>query len=293
MRKMLSLLLLLAVAACKKEEAVPVQARLAVATDTSNAAAPPPAKTAQAATGTGAAAPIDRMIIRNAAIALVVRDAAKAIDAITAAIESGGGYVASSNTWRESDVLHGKLSLRVPNARLSSALGAIRGAGIRVQSENITSEEVTQEYVDLSSQVRNLEATEEELRQLLVTVRERAKKAADILEVHQQLTEIRGQIEQAKGRMRYLEQMTAYATINVELIPDAVAAPAVEPGWQPLGAVKDATRALTNAAKALVTAAIWLGIYALPIALFFLIGGLATWKLLVAVSKSSRRRLQS
>ena len=138
MRKMLSLLLLLAVAACKKEEAVPVQARLAVATDTSNAAAPPPAKTAQAATG--AAAPIDRMIIRNAAIALVVRDAAKAIDTITAAIESGGGYVASSNTWRESDVLHGKLSLRVPNARLSSALGAIRGAGIRVQSENITSE---------------------------------------------------------------------------------------------------------------------------------------------------------
>lgn len=311
MRKLISLLLLLAVVACKKQEsmsggsggiaavgnysdAVSRQA----ATDSANTAAPPApatpqAKPAKAALGVGAASPIDRMIIRNAAIALVVRDTAKAIDAITAAIEGGGGYVASSNTWRESDVLHGKLSLRVPNARLSSALGAIRGAGIRVQSENISSEEVTQEYVDLASQVRNLEATEEELRQLLVTVRERAKKAADILEVHQQLTEIRGQIEQAKGRMRYLEQMTAYATINVELIPDAVAAPAVEPGWQPLASVKDATRALTNAGKALVTIVIWLGIYALPIGLFFLVAGFVTWKLLVALSKSSRRRLQS
>lgn len=312
MRKMISLLLLLAVVGCKKQESMSGgsggiaavgnysdQVSRQAATDSGSTAPPPPApatapaKNAKVALGAGAASPIDRMIIRNAAIALVVRDTAKAIDAITTAIEGGGGYVASSNTWRESDVLHGKLSLRVPNARLSSALGAIRAAGIRVQSENISSEEVTQEYVDLASQVRNLEATEEELRQLLVTVRERAKKAADILEVHQQLTEIRGQIEQAKGRMRYLEQMTAYATINVELIPDAVAAPAVEPGWQPLASVKEATRALTNAGKALVTAVIWLGIYALPIGLFFLIAGFATWKLLVALSKSSRRRLQS
>jgi hypothetical protein len=37
-------------------------------------------------------------------------------------------------------------------------------------------------------------------------VRERTKKAEDILEVYQQLTQLRGEIETAKGRMRYLAQ---------------------------------------------------------------------------------------
>src|SRR5262249_2918934 len=159
----------------------------------------------------------DRMIIRNATISLIVHDTQKAIDAISSAVEGAGGYVSSSNTWRENDVLRGKLSLRGPNGRLTTALASIRSSAVRGPSESVSSEEVTQEYVDLASQVRNLEATEEELRQLLVTVRERAKKAEDILEVHEKLMEIRGQIEQAKGRMRYLEQMTAFATINVDI----------------------------------------------------------------------------
>jgi len=112
-------------------------------------------------------------------------------------------------------------------------------------------------------------------------------------EVHQQLVQIRGQIEQAKGRMRYFEQMTAFATINVELTPDAVATPAIEPGWQALAVVKDATRSLTNAGKSLATAAIWFVVYVVPILIFMALAIFITWKLLVALSKSSRRRLQS
>ena len=82
-------------------------------------------------------------------------------------------------------------------------------------AENIDSNDVTQEYVDLDSQVRNLEAAEVEMRQLMTTVRERMKKADDILQVYQHLTELRGQIEQAKGRMRYLSQMAALSTLKV------------------------------------------------------------------------------
>ena len=297
MRKMILAALLIAFTSCKKEESGVAGLASGVAPDSvaqRTVAAPPPPPPMQ--TGLQAkvaeAAPLDRMIIRNATIILIVRDTAKSIDAITAAIEQGGGYVSASNVWREGDVLHGKLSLRVPNTHLSTALGAIRAAGIRVQSESVTSEEVTQEYVDLSSQVRNLEATEEELRQLLVTVRERAKKASDILEVHEQLMTIRGQIEQAKGRMRYLEKMTAFATINVELSPDAVSTPAIEPGWQPLAAVKEATRSLTNAGKALVTAAIWIAIYVLPMLIAFAIALAIGWKALALILRSSRRRLQ-
>jgi len=287
MRKMILLFLVVMAAACKKQESASTVLPVVTAAQVNEVAG----KVARA--DVKSAAPLDRMIIRNATISLIVRDTAKAIEAITAAIEGSGGYVSSSSVWRENDVLRGKITLRVPNGRLTTALGSIRSAAIRVQSESVSSEEVTQEYVDLASQVRNLEATEEELRQLLATVRERAKKAADILEVHEQLTAIRGQIEQAKGRMRYLEQMTSFATINIDLTPDAVATPAVEPGWQPLAAVKEATRSLTNAGKAFVTAAIWIGIYVIPMVLFFAILGLIAWKLFALTAKLSRRRAQS
>jgi hypothetical protein len=297
MRKMILAVLLIAFTSCKKEESGVAGLASGIPTDnvgrSTVATPPPPPPEAAPKAKVAEAAPLDRMIIRNATIILIVRDTAKAIDAITAAIEQGGGYVSASNVWREGDVLHGKLTLRVPNTHLSTALGAIRAAGIRVQSESVASEEVTQEYVDLSSQVRNLEATEEELRQLLVTVRERAKKASDILEVHEQLMTIRGQIETAKGRMHYLEKMTAFATINVELTPDAVSTPAIEPGWQPLASVKEATRSLTNAGKAVVTAAIWIAIYVLPMLIVFAIALAITWKVLALIVRTSRRRVQS
>jgi len=295
MRKMMLLSLVLLFACKKNEEGIAGLASSDASSTTAlRVAAPPPPPPAQKSDAKPAvAAPLDRMIIRNATISLIVHDTQKAIDAISSAVESAGGYVSASNTWRENDVLRGKLSLRVPNGRLTTALASIRSSAIRVQSESVSSEEVTQEYVDLASQVRNLEATEEELRQLLATVRERAKKASDILEVHEHLMTIRGQIEQAKGRMRYLEQMTSYATINVDITPDAAATPAVEPGWQPLASVKEATRSLTNAGKAFVTAAIWIGIYVLPLLLFFALLALVVWKLFAIAARTSRRRLQS
>jgi hypothetical protein len=296
MRKMMLLLSLVLVFACKKNE--DGVAGLASSdgpspTQVARAVMPPPPPAQKTEAKSAVAAPLDRMIIRSATISLIVHDTQKAIDAITSSVETAGGYVSSSNTWRENDVLRGKLSLRVPNGRLTTALASIRSSAIRVQSESVSSEEVTQEYVDLASQVRNLEATEEELRQLLATVRERAKKAADILEVHEQLMTIRGQIEQAKGRMRYLEQMTSYATINVDITPDAAATPAVEPGWQPLASVKEATRSLTNAGKALVTVAIWFAIYVLPLLLFFALVALLGWKLYALAARTLRRRLPS
>src|SRR5712692_6898228 len=119
------------------------------------------------------------------------------------------------------------------------------------------------------AQVRNLEAAEVKMRQLMTTVRQRMQKAGDILEVYRHLTELRGQIEQAKGRMRYLSQLAALATLKVELVPDAIAKPVVEPGWQPMVVAREASRNLVRTMQVLASAAIWCAIYLLPIALLF------------------------
>jgi len=288
MRIVAALVILAVVAGCKKEE------RAALDTVTSSAATAAPATRSEAQRAGLAAAPPsppsalkpDRMIVRTAQVSLVVADTAGSFDKLTTLVESLGGYVNDSKRWRDGEQQRATLVIRVPADRLTSVLAAIRKVALRVQSENVSGEDVTQEFVDLESRVRNLEAAEIEMRQLMTTVRERSKKADDILEVYAKLTELRGEIEQAKGRMRYLSQMSSYSTISVELIPDAAAKPVVEPGWQPVAVLKDASRSLVSTLQWLADVAIWLLVYVLPIAVLF---GAALFAV-VRVARAGRAR---
>lgn len=228
------------------------------------------------------------MIVRNATVHIVVADTAKAVDAVTASIEGLGGYVGGSEVWREGELLRARLTLRVPSAKLTPALAAIRKLSQRVDNETIASEEVTQQYVDHASRLRNLEATEIELRELLATVRKNARRAADILEVHQQLVAIRGEIETTKGRMQQLAQSAAMSQISLEMTPNAVTKPVTAEGeWEPVVIAKDASRALLAALRAIAASAIWLIIYVVPICGMI---ALAAWTL-VAIARRLRRRV--
>jgi len=206
------------------------------------------------------------MIIQRANLELVVSDTAESLEAIKGLVRELGGYIAQSNAWRQGEWLRANLTLRVPAESLEVALDRLKALAVKVQRESLSGEDVTEEYTDLNARLRNLEATERELLALLTEVREKPNSTAeDILDVHRRLTEIRGQIEQVKGRMQYLEQMTALATIDVELIPDPLAQPVVEPGWAPLRTLVEASRALVRTLKRLVDVLIWLVVYLLPI----------------------------
>jgi len=207
----------------------------------------------------------ERMIIRTADLSVVVTDAAQAQQSVTDTVSALGGYIADSSAWREGEQLRARMTVRVPAEKLDALLMAIKGTAVRVQQENVKGQDVTEEFSDLSAQLTNLEATEKELRELLTEVRKKTQKAEDVLAVHRELTNIRGQIEQLKGRMQYLSTMTAMATANVELIPDVLAKPVVEPGWRPLETLKNAGRALVNTLKGLVDALIWVVIVILPV----------------------------
>jgi len=283
MKKMMALMALLLVIGCRKQEtAFPSEAK------TTNAVADVQAlEVANRAAGASGiatpAAPANpafvRMIVRTADMSIVVGDTTKTVAAVTSKIEGMGGYVSGSNVWREGELLRAKLTLRVPAEKLTPALAAIRGVAKRVDNEVVKSEDVSQEYVDLESQVKNLEATEVELRELLRVARERSNKASEILEVHQQLTIIRGQIEQAKGRMRYLSQIAAMSSIDLDVRPDALTQPVVESGWQPLVVARDAVRALVGLAQSAATVAIWFLIYFVPVFGLIALIVFALWKM--------------
>jgi hypothetical protein len=162
------------------------------------------------------------------------------------------GYIADSQQWFSNEQPYARITLRVPAEQLNAALAAIRGMALRVERENVSGQDVTEEYVNLDARLRNLEATETELLALLTEVRENRGKAEEILAIYDKITAIRGEIESIKGRQQYLSTMTAMATLQVEIQPKAApVSPSADVKWSPLVTLSQAWRALLTALKGL------------------------------------------
>lgn len=220
----------------------------------------------------GGAAASARMIVRSASLSLQVRDVAGAVSAVSDAVSAAEGFLGTSRRWRDGEHDRASMTVRVPAARLDATLQQLRTLAVRVDDESTSGEDVTRQAVDLQAQLVNLRATEVELRALLVTVRQKTQRAADVLEVHTELSRVRGEIEQRTAELQTLSQLVALSTITIELRPDVVAAPIASAGWQPRGVLRDATRALVQTARAGATVLIWGLVYGGPLAL--LAGGL-------------------
>jgi len=182
----------------------------------------------------------ERRIVRNGDMSLVVEDVVDARDELAQLSVRLNGYVVSSRISGEEQDMRGWISIRVPDEKFEQALAELRELAVRVTSESTDSQDVTEEYVDLQSKLRNAEATESQYLALL----EKAEDVEDILGIYESLSRVRSEIEQIKGRMQYLERTSSMSLISVSLRPEATAKPLVRAGWSALEALKSAVRGI-------------------------------------------------
>jgi hypothetical protein len=246
------------------------------------------------APGSEGAATANRMLIARADISLVVTDTQAAVDAITALMDEMGGYLSDSDlyrsTWGSSEALEGTMTLRVPAESLDVTLDRLAEMAVTVESRSISSEDVTDQYSDVDAQIRNLEATEQELRAMLEEVRERPNSTSeDIMAVYRTLTEVRGEIETLRGRKNMWDNLISLSTIQVTLTPDSANLPVIEEGWRPSGVARDAQRALVIAVQGLGNVLIWFAMFFLPLLILALIPiGIFIWILRWVFRKLSK-----
>ena len=207
----------------------------------------------------------ERMIVYTGDLAMVVADTDAVQRQIEVLVEEAEGYIASVESYTVSEgVRRTDLSLRVPAETFNSTMDALRKMALEVTRESVSTQDVTEEYVDLTARLRALEAKAARLEELM----ERAEDTEAVLAVYRELSATQVEIEQTKGRMQYLERQSAMATIHVELTPDELARPLEVAGWRPQGTVKHAIEALIKTFQFLIDALIWLIIWVLPVVVF-------------------------
>lgn len=229
----------------------------------------------QAVSGGDSAAPaeaIQQMVIKNADINMAVVDPAQSLDRIISLANEMGGFVVSSNlsmstNARGEQYPNAYITIRVPAERLDEAMSRIKGLAEvpdeDILSQNISGQDVTSEYTDLGSRLKNLEATHAKLESIL----DSATKPEDALNVLNQMTYVTEQIEVIKGQMKYYEQAAAMSAISVSLVAKATIEPVKIGTWEPQGTALKALQTLIDAGKWLVEALIWIVILVLPIGL--------------------------
>ena len=234
----------------------------------------------------------ERMVIRNADLSIVVKDPETAMTEITRLAEELGGFVVSSNLYQSYTpsglpVPEATVTIRVPAEKLDQALERIKADAVEVQSENQSGQDVTSQYVDLESQLKNLEAAEAQLMEIM----KKAEKTEDVLNVFNQLTSIRGQIESIKGQMQYFEESAALSAVTVRLVAEETIEPIEIAGWKPEGTLRDAVQNLIYFWQDFVDFLIVFVVNVLPILLTIgVVFGLPIWLIARAIRKASRKR---
>jgi Domain of unknown function (DUF4349) len=188
----------------------------------------------------------DRKIVKTAEIGLraeSVRDSAARAQQIAAQF---GGSVLNSQIHRGDGHVSASLVLMVPSPEFEKALDELRDVGEEITTDTVRGEDVTEEFVDLESRERNLLAAEQSLLELYG----RAQSVNDALSIERELANIRGQIEQVQGRIKYLEERTSTSQITVDIQPVARPAP---PAWNPVRVVEQAWNASLGVLQALAT----------------------------------------
>jgi hypothetical protein len=231
--------------------------------------------------GVGAAVD-DARIIRTGTIALEVTDVPSALVAARNGIRAMGGYVGASQTENIEDRPFATITYRIPADRWEDALDLLRrlnGLTSKVVTEQTEAVEVTGQVIDLEARIRNLRASETALQEIATS----ATRISDVLEVQEQLTNVRGQIEQLSAALADLEDRAGFATLTATFSVPIVAVEVAAEGWEPAVVVDEATASLVNILQALTTAGIWFAIVWLPL--------LVVFGLLVAIGAWVARRL--
>lgn len=188
---------------------------------------------------------VERKVIKTAQLRVEVKDIEGAQKKVIDLAKGLDGYVANSNNWvAGNDQKFSSFQLRIPSDQFYAALEKFEGLG-EVQQRSLGGQDVTEEYIDIQSRLKNLQLQEERYRDLL----QQAKRVEDILSIERELERVRSSIESMQGRINFYDNQTSMSTIDLEL---AEPEPIASADWGIMDTLRQAFRAMVDTFFAIV-----------------------------------------
>lgn len=169
--------------------------------------------------------PQDRMIIHTAQMYINVKNLADSQGKLEEKVDKYDGYVVESSINQTDDRdASGNMTVRIPAKHFKPFLADTDDIAAEVVEKNISGQDVTEEYVDLSSRLASKKVVEKRL----ITFMEEAEKTSDLLTISADLAEIQEEIEVIVGKMNYLDNQADFSTVHIHMSEANVTVPEID-----------------------------------------------------------------
>ena len=203
---------------------------------------------------------VERKIIKNGSLGILVKDAEETAYDVQTIGEDLDGFVESSQIYEVSvGTKAARVRIRVPSGKFEEAMTRIKELAVKVESENESTSDVTERFVDLEARLKSGKAEEEQYLKIM----DRADTVEEVLNVTSRLSAVRSRIEVIEGQLKYLESQVDMSVIDVTLTAEAeIEVFGIQ--WRPLYIVKKAFRSMLEGLTGYVDAVIGF-VFVLPI----------------------------
>jgi len=158
--------------------------------------------------------PIPKKIIKKGRLEIEVGDINKSQKTILENLKKTNAYNEGeffSNS-EEQEML--KMTIRVPNQNFDALMQSFGNDLGNVISKNVGSEDVTEEYTDVTIRLENKLTYLEKYRELV----KKSTSTKDILEIQEKIRGLEEEIESSKGRLKFIDDRVKYSTLELTLI---------------------------------------------------------------------------
>lgn len=204
----------------------------------------------------------NRLVVFNSNMSLLVKNVAETTRSFINFTESIGGFMVNSNLSNPEEAATATLDLRVPSNQLEQALEYFRSASVKVVSENLSGQDVTDQFEDIDEKLRILRTNKARMEGIMA----QASEISDIVNIQQQIFNLQSQIDSHVGRQQYLLKTSQLSSVTIYLSTDEFSLPYTpdEP-WRPNVVFKRAVRSLVATLQNVGTLGIWVGVYSVLI----------------------------
>lgn len=155
---------------------------------------------------------IPQKIIKQASLRFESNDLETSFNQIKNAIAANKGKIINDSEGKDYGTIYRNLTVKVPSQNFDNFINTISKGVSYFERKEITAEDVTEQYIDLTTRLKNKRKLEERYLQIL----QKATKISEILEIEKQISIIREEIEAKEGQLKYLESRVSESTVTIE-----------------------------------------------------------------------------